>query len=57
MLSRMLRAVCLMLAVVVCLCAVSCAKGDEDEVIDEPVVLHMNTAYRLSQDLPHGEGC
>ncbi len=57
MLNRTFRIVCLMLAVFACLGVVSCAKKkSEEELLDEPVVLDMNTQYRLAQTLPRGDG-
>ncbi len=57
MLNKLLRAVCLMLAAVACLCAVSCNdRSGGEETADETVVLDMNTEYRLSETLPRGDG-
>lgn len=55
--NRILHIICLFLAVALCFCAVSCTKeAGGDSVEDETVVLNMNTEYRLSEDLPRGEG-
>lgn len=59
MLLRIPRCLCWMLAVVVCLCCISCKEETVEEEtvgIDETVVLNMNTEYPLAQDLPRGDG-
>ena len=57
MFNRMFRIMCLMLATVVCLCAVSCTHGSgSDETEDFTVVMNMNTDYTLDTDLPRGDG-
>ena len=60
------RAACIALIIAVALCSVSCDTlsrviGDiinpvEEEPIDVPVTLDMNTEYRLAQNLPRGNG-
>ena len=56
-LNRIIRIACWMLAAVVCLCTVSCHNGNgADETADETVVLHMDTEYQLSKNLPQGDG-
>ena len=55
--NRMCRIVCLMLVFAFCLCSASCAKENaEDEKRDEPIMLDMNTQYKLAETLPAGEG-
>ena len=57
MFDRMFRIVCLIVVAAVMLCAASCAKDNsQDAPSDETVVLNMNTEYRLSEDLPRGDG-
>lgn len=51
------RIFCLMLVIILCVCAAACSGQDVgDDNVDETVVLDMNTQYRLSQNLPRGEG-
>lgn len=55
--NRNFRIVCLILLSAVCLCAASCIEGrGPDTTVDETVVLNMNTDYRLSENLPRGDG-
>jgi len=57
MLKMSFRVISLLLALTVCLFAVSCTKEhSEKSEEDKPVVLHMNTDYRLAEALPRGEG-
>ena len=57
MLNRIYRALCLLLAAVLCFCAVSCTGGGRDDAaLDAPIELEMNTDYRLAEGLARGEG-
>lgn len=57
MFHRITRTACLLLAVILCFCTASCTAGHTgEETADETVVLNMNTDYRVSDDLPRGEG-
>ena len=57
MLNRLFRSICLLFTITVFFCAVSCsAEGGEEATADETVVLDMNTEFRLSEDLPRGDG-
>ena len=54
MLKRLLLIACLLIAMVICLCA--CKPADGEDPIDETVIMDMNTEYQLSQNLPRGDG-
>jgi len=55
--DRIFRICCLTLALMICLCAISCKDKDvDDDNIDDTVTLDMNTEYRLAEDLPRGDG-
>ena len=57
MLNRCFRVICWLLAMVACVFSVSCQRDDgEQSMIDETVVLDMDTEYRLSEELPRGDG-
>lgn len=54
---KIVRTVGLMLVLIFCFFTFSCTKDNtEDEFIDEPVTLNMNTEYKLAKNLPNGEG-
>lgn len=54
---KIVRTVSLMLVLIFCFFTFSCTKENtEDEFIDEPVTLNMNTEYKLAKNLPNGEG-
>ena len=55
--KKIFRALCLIFALTVCLCAISCNNlGDGEETVDETVVINMNTEYALDESLPRGDG-
>lgn len=57
MLNRMLRIMGWILIIVVFLCFTACTSGvGEETTADETVILNMNTDFRLTQDLPRGDG-
>ena len=57
MCHKIFRMACLLLAIAVCFCSASCTReSGEEETADETVLLNMNTEYRLSENLPQGEG-
>ena len=57
MLNKIFRILCLLLVAVIGIGSVSCnGANGERETADETVVLDMNTEFRLSETLPHGEG-
>lgn len=51
------RSIFLLFVILVCFCCIACNGGNHvDEVPDETVTLNMNTEYRLSTNLPRGDG-
>ena len=55
--KKTFRSLCLIFALTVCLCAISCNNlGDGEETVDETVVINMNTEYALDESLPRGDG-
>lgn len=56
-LYRVLRVVYITVVLAICLCAASCnGHFGEQETVDETVVLNMNTEFKLSEELPEGDG-
>ena len=55
MLNKTLRLVCALLAFVVCFLIASCG-NEGDDIDNEPAVMNMNTEYKLSENLPRGDG-
>jgi amino acid permease len=52
---KIVRIVGLILVLILCFFTFSCTKDNtEDEFIDEPVTLNMNTEYKLAENLPDG---
>ena len=57
MLNRMLRMIISILVMAVFLCFTACTpQGGEETTADETVFLNMNTDFRLTEDLPQGDG-
>lgn len=57
MLRNIFRLICLMLVLSFSFSIVSCQEQvADDDMIDQPIVLNMNTEYKLSKTLPQGNG-
>ena len=57
MLRNIFRLICLMLVLSFSFSIVSCREQvADDDMIDQPIVLNMNTEYKLSENLPEGNG-
>lgn len=57
MLRNIFRLICFMLVLSFSFSIVSCREQvADDEMIDQPIVLNMNTEYKLAENLPEGNG-
>ena len=57
MLRNIFRLICLMLVLSFSFSIVSCREQvADDDMIDQPIVLNMNTEYKLAENLPEGNG-
>lgn len=57
MLRNIFRLICFMLVLSFSFSIVSCREQvADDDMIDQPIVLNMNTEYKLSENLPEGNG-
>lgn len=57
MLRNIFRLICLMLVFSFSYSIVSCREQvADDDMIDQPIVLNMNTEYKLAENLPEGNG-
>lgn len=57
MLRNIFRLICLMLVLSFSFSIVSCREQvADDDMIDQPIVLNMNTEYKLAKTLPQGNG-
>ena len=57
MLRNIFRLICLMLVLTFLFSIVSCREQvADDDMIDQPIVLNMNTEYKLAENLPEGNG-
>ena len=54
--NKIFRMICLALVLALGATGVSCAGGGGEADLDAPIEMSMNTAYRLAEQLPRGEG-